>query len=71
MTQCRERGLRIESATWGGDHKMPPAGDACYDAMARFLFPVAGQGPPSQGTDEAGLHGSSADEEDDLAALGF
>ena len=38
MEQLRANGLqRVSAAAWSGDHRMPPAGDAVYDAVLKEL----------------------------------
>ena len=38
--QLREKGLRnLTTATWGGDHRMPPKGEAVYDLAMKQLLP--------------------------------
>jgi hypothetical protein len=83
VQSCRERGLRIQSTTWAGDHAMPPAGELCYAAMVAFLFeraeeastqPSTKQLPPEhleQQQTPAAASGAAEPEDDDLAALGF
>ena len=85
VEQIRARGLPIESATWPGDHRMPPKGAPCYDAMVRFLFPTAepvappAPAPAPAPTPTPAPASASApppppaddDDDDALAALGF
>ena len=38
--QLREKGLRnLTTATWGGDHRIPPKGEAVYDLAMKQLLP--------------------------------
>ena len=81
VAECADRGLRISSATWAGDHAMPPAGDVCYDAMVAHLFPPPAAKQPVDATSTtssqlasqpaAAAGAATPAEDDDLADLGF
>ena len=72
VAECEARGCCIQSATWPGDHKMPPMGESVYEAMRRYLFPEPDVEPVQQKEQAVPTPAKDdGDDDDDLAALGF